>query len=85
MLTIILNALQKLNSKIKPRINDTFMDRLLYAKEFLTNFKRKDYMNLFPQISTATASRDLINGVKNGLLDRQNTSNQTTYRFVNNQ
>lgn len=85
MLTIILNALQKLNSKIKPCINNTFMARLLYAKDFLTNFKRKDYMNLFPEISTATASRDLMNGVKNGVLDRQNTSNQTTYRFVNNQ
>ena len=85
MLSIILNALQQLNTTIKPNTNNTFIDRLLYAQNFLNDFKRKDYMKLFPEISTATASRDLINGVKNGILEKENTNNKTTYRFVNNQ
>ena len=90
MLKIILNALQQLNTKLKCCINNTFEDRLSYAKSLLTNlklekFKRQDYMRLFPNISTATASRDLINGVKNGILEKSNTGNQTTYRFILNQ
>ena len=84
MLSIILNALQQLNNTIKPNTNNTFIDRLLYAQNFLNDFKRKDYMKLFPEISTATASRDLINGVKNGILEKEKTNNKTTYRFVNN-
>ncbi len=77
MLSIILNALQQLNTTIKPNTNNTFIDRLLYAQNFLNDFKRKDYMKLFPEI--------LINGVKNGILEKENTNNKTTYRFVNNQ
>jgi Fic family protein len=47
----------------------------------LDYFKRKDYLSLFKTISPATASRDLIRGVKQGLLETENGKNQTIYIF----
>lgn len=61
---------------------NNFRTRLLYAKNSINNFKRADYMRLFPNISTATASRDLINGVKFGILKKNNSKNQTMYSFI---
>jgi Fic family protein len=81
MLSIILQALEILESQIHPAIVDKFEDRLAYAKNFLENFKRKDYINLLKTISQATASRDLMQGVKHGILESQNDKNQTTYKF----
>ncbi len=82
MLEIILQALQQLKSKIGINIPNNFVDRLYYAKNFIDNFKRSEYMQLMPELSTATASRDLINGVKNGILEKSNSKNQTIYFFL---
>lgn len=42
-------------------------------------FTRKDYMNIFKDISTATASRDLKLGVTLGLFEKQGELNKTAY------
>jgi Fic family protein len=81
MLGIILRALKNTKSQLRPTMHGNFIERLNYAKNFLNDFKRKDYLNLFEDLSTATASRDLLNGVKNGFLETTDTKNQTMYRF----
>jgi len=61
----------------------TAEDRLDHAhKKFSTNsFARKDYMNLFKTISTATASRDLLAGVESGQLKKIGKNAMTEYAF----
>jgi Fic family protein len=58
-------------------------DRLHY---FMTQgykeFSRKDYMNVFRNISTATASRDLQKGVAMNLFQRSGDKNKTTYSTI---
>jgi len=44
-------------------------------------FSRKDYQNLLKTISTATASRDLHQGVKTGLLRRTGDKRTAVYQF----
>lgn len=43
-------------------------------------FTRKDYMNVFKEISSSTASRDLTKGVENKILDRIGSKNKTFYK-----
>ncbi|GHU16411.1 hypothetical protein FACS189472_01380 [Alphaproteobacteria bacterium] len=81
ILSIILQALENLKLQIGTNIPNNSIDRLYYAKNFIDNFKRADYMKLLPGLSTATASRDLINGVKNGILESTNSKNKTLYKF----
>lgn len=81
MLGIILQALKQLQSHIKINIPNNFTDRLYYAKNFINNFKRSEYLQLMPGISMATASRDLANGLTNGILGKINSKNQTIYFF----
>lgn len=81
MLGIILQALEVLKSQIGMNIPSNSIDRLYYAKNFIDNFKRSEYLQLMPELSTSTASRDLINGVKNGILEKSSSKNQTIYFF----
>ena len=46
-------------------------------------FSRKDYMNVFKNISTATASRDLKAGIDLKLFERTGELNKTIYRLKN--
>ncbi len=46
-------------------------------------FSRKDYMNVFKDISSATASRDLKKGVEMKLLKKTGTKNKTIYKLTN--
>lgn len=57
--------------------------RLFYAKFNLrkTWFSRKDYLLLHKNISSATASRDLLEGVKEGILINKGEKNQMLYSF----
>ncbi|MDR1453823.1 MAG: Fic family protein [Candidatus Margulisbacteria bacterium] len=58
-------------------------DRLAKAAEVFqkNNFSRKDYLTLFKTISTATASRDLSQGVQQNLLQKSGDKNNTRYKF----
>lgn len=57
--------------------------RLAIARASLHDkeFSRKDYQRLLKTISVATASRDLSQGVKTGLLTRSGDKRTTVYRF----
>ncbi|OGO90178.1 MAG: cell filamentation protein Fic [Coxiella sp. RIFCSPHIGHO2_12_FULL_42_15] len=57
-------------------------DRLSMARQQLNkNFSRKDYLMLFKNISTATASRDLKFGIEQGFLEKNGDRRVTTYYF----
>jgi Fic family protein len=60
----------------------TSTHRLENAREHFENrpFSRKDYLALFPKLSTATASRDLKQGVDN--LDLVKTGDKSLARYV---
>lgn len=45
------------------------------------DFTRKDYMNYFKTISSATASRDLLLAVKENLVIKSGDKNKTTYKI----
>ncbi len=67
------------------RINLKDEERIMYFKEHssLQNFTRKDYMDMFKDISSATATRDLRVGVKKGILKREGENRNTYYEFRN--
>jgi Fic family protein len=61
----------------------TTEDRLSYFSELnQTEFSRKDYMNVFKEISSATASRDLKKGVELRLFTKQGDKTKTVYRII---
>ena len=56
------------------------IDRLDYfLKLGIKEFTRKDYMNTFKDVSSATASRDLKKGVELQLFESSGTQNKTKY------
>ncbi len=81
MLNVLDEALsQRLDVKAK---NLTVQDRLHYFKESHTGeFCRKDYMNRFPNLSTATASRDLKLGVEQGYFKKSGDKKNTAYSLT---
>jgi Fic family protein len=83
MLEIIFNSLKEFDSEIVGVVS-TSEDRFLKAREFFgkKKFSRKDYMELFKSISSATASRDLKEGVEQGELKTVGIKNQTRYEFL---
>jgi Fic family protein len=71
-----LEGLLKYNNRI---LKDT--DRLDYFLNLgMKKFTRKDYMNVFKDISSATASRDLKKGIDLNLIESNGTLNKTTYQ-----
>jgi len=66
-----------------------FNNRTLNEKERLEyfislnkiEFSRKDYMDIFKDISSATASRDLKKGLELNLFEKIGEKNKTTYRL----
>ncbi|WP_111670792.1 Fic family protein [Algoriphagus litoralis] len=55
-------------------------DRITYFLSLGKNqFTRKEYMEVFKSISTATASRDLKKAVENGIIKVEGVGNQTRY------
>jgi Fic family protein len=82
MLEIIFNSLKEFDSEIVSVIA-TSSDRFNKAHEYFGKklFSRKEYMELFKSISSATASRDLREGIDLKLLISTGTKNQTQYKF----
>lgn len=71
-----LSELLKFNNRILSDI-----DRLEYFIEITNSeFKRNDYMNIFKDISTATASRDLKKGIELNLITKSGDKNKTIYK-----
>ena len=64
------------------RENFTDMERLHYFLDQIDmgEFTRKDYLKMFPKISTATATRDLRKGVEEGILIRKGNDRLANYQ-----
>jgi cell filamentation protein, protein adenylyltransferase len=60
------------------------IDRLNhFIKITKKEFTRKDYLNVFKNISTATASRDLIKGIEMKLFTKTGEKSNTIYKIIN--
>ena len=80
MLNIIEISLDTLLNQNNNILTD--LDRLEYFKSTANQeFKRKDYMNVFKTISSATASRDLKKGVEMNLFEIIGDKNNTVYKL----
>ncbi len=64
------------------RDNFTDMERLNYFLDQtdIADFTRKDYLKMFPKISTATATRDLRKGLEEGILTRKGRDRLARYQ-----
>ncbi len=82
MLKIVRSSLDKQISD--QRINLTGEDRILYFKNNSSyhSFTRKEYMEMFKDISSATATRDLRHGVQKGILNKRGENRNTAYTFI---
>lgn len=81
MLNVINDSLHDMLD-VKSRTMNT-KDRLTYFHEInQSEFSRKDYMNVFKDISSATASRDLKHGVEIGLFEKEGDKTKTIYRII---
>jgi len=82
MLDIINKSLEELlhfNNRILKDV-----DRLgHFIKTGMKEFTRKDYMDVFKDISSATASRDLKKGVELKMLKKTGNKNKTMYKISN--
>jgi Fic family protein len=81
MLSMIKISLSQLIDAQRRSFTDE--ERLQYFKEqtVLKKFTRKDYLKVFKDISTATATRDLKKGVDLGILIKKGDNRLTTYEF----
>ena len=82
MIEIIYNSLTRYYSEFKPE-PVSIEQRVSKAKEHFKNktFSRKSYIDLFKNISTATASRDLKYCVDKKLVEKLGDKRLTSYRF----
>ncbi|MDQ8015310.1 MAG: Fic family protein [Flavobacterium nitrogenifigens] len=79
MLNIIEQSFDELLENGTRRLNET--ERLaVFLEEHHEEFTRKDYIRHFHEISTATASRDLKNGVEIGLIEKFGDKKTTYYK-----
>jgi Fic family protein len=78
MLEVIDKSLETLLNYNNRVLKDT--DRLAYFLSLgIKEFNRKDYMNIFKDVSSATASRDLRKGIELKLLGSVGNLNKTKY------
>lgn len=78
MLDVIDKSLANLLSYNNRTLKD--LDRLEYFLNLgINEFNRKDYMNIFKDISSATASRDLKKGIEMNLFESYGNANRTKY------
>jgi Fic family protein len=82
-LQVILEGLREFLDVLRPE-PVTVETRLEKARVHFgkRKFSRKDYLNFFKSLSTATASRDLQNGVKKKLLKKSGDKALAQYVFV---
>jgi Fic family protein len=81
MLIVIENSLKELLNFNNRILTDT--ERIEYfVAQGKQEFSRIDYMNVFKNISTATASRDIKKGVDLNYFSRIGEKNKTVYRII---
>jgi Fic family protein len=81
MLSIIDESLTELlhNSAKKLSAEDRIQ---LFIENAVVEFSRKDYLNYFKDVSSATASRDLKKGVENGIIQKSGDKKTTVYKKI---
>ncbi len=81
MLQIMLQALEDLLKSQTQTL--TTQDRIAFFKDKISQqeFSRKDYLQFFKNISSATASRDLKWATEQNLVSKFGDKRNTTYRF----
>lgn len=78
MLGVIEKSLESLLNYNNRVLKD--IDRLAYFLNLgITAFTRKDYMNIFKDLSSATASRDLKKGIELNMFESSGKLNKTKY------
>jgi Fic family protein len=81
MLNVIDASINKLLDFNNRSLNQN--DRLEYFISLNKNkFSRKDYMDIFKDISSSTASRDLKKGLELNLFEKKGEKNKTTYKLT---
>ncbi|MDA0772589.1 MAG: Fic family protein [Cyanobacteria bacterium] len=82
MLEIILEALAETYSSTRPQDLNA-QSRLIQAQQAFAGqwFSRKDYMAILRDISTATASRDLKQGLESKVLQKKGEARMVEYKF----
>ena len=79
MLSIMDQSLSELLENTAKKLSDE--DRIqIFIENVVDDFSRKDYLNYFKDISSATASRDLKKAVEMGFITKQGDKKTTTYR-----
>lgn len=83
MLNIIFESLKEFDSETIAIIS-TPQERFIKARECFGRklFSRKEYMEIFKTISTATASRDLREALDLKLIEKSGVKNQSRYQFI---
>jgi Fic family protein len=82
MLGVILESLEELLSGRAPILNAMERIERFRADIGTRFFSRKDYLRKYKDISQATASRDLRNGVERKILERTGDKRNANYRFI---
>ena len=81
MLTIIDQSLLELLDNSAKKLSNE--DRIqIFLETDIDGFTRKDYLNYFKDLSSATASRDLKKAVYEGILTKQGHKKTTTYKKI---
>lgn len=81
MLQVIEQSLDELLHFNNRNLND--INRLAYFVQIhKSDFTRRDYMNVFKDISSSTASRDLLKGTELKMIEKMGDKNKTTYRVM---
>ncbi|MEQ9403372.1 MAG: Fic family protein [Cyclobacteriaceae bacterium] len=82
MLSVINDALTELiGSSVSVSMNQE--DRLKHFHSLnMDTFTRKDYMQVFKNLSSASASRDLKTGIEKGLFSKSGDKRLTTYHLI---
>lgn len=74
------DALHELLMRERPVLGASERIAIFLLARKRSRFTRKDYRLMFPELSTATASRDLVEGVRTGKLLRTGTGRTAWYR-----
>ncbi|MFT3883925.1 MAG: Fic family protein, partial [Flavobacteriales bacterium] len=82
MMERIDEALQELLTGQRPVLSGTERVDIFLRERERSRFSRKDYRNSFPELSTATASRDLAEATASGVIERSGTGRVSNYRPV---
>lgn len=79
MLRILDQSLSELLQNATRKLSDE--NRMqIFTENFAEEFSRKEYLNFFKEISSATASRDLKKAVAMGIITKTGDKKTTTYR-----